>query len=246
MTRLAFGGPELPTHFDGFHVDLNAESSRADIVFDRPPFNTMSLAQHEQLQIVIEALDIDPAIHVIVLRGLGEHFSYGFERSDPNHGSALDSSRLAFALGAPSRCSKPVIAANRGYCFGSAFELSLACDFRIVTETTLYALPTHKAGQVLCFDSVARLHGMIGTGRTRDMVMRPRIIQGIKAYDWGIATEFAVDNELENVTEAVVRDLLASSPLDPRTSKKLLNDVEDTPLRADLKLTRKSWEPISA
>ena len=47
-------------------------------------------------------------------------------------------------IAAPARCAKPVIAANRGYCFGVGFELSLACDFRIVSETCFYALPEQR------------------------------------------------------------------------------------------------------
>jgi 2-oxoglutaroyl-CoA hydrolase len=36
-----------------------------------------------------------------------------------------------------------VIAANRGYCF-RRFEISLACDFRIASETCFYALPEQR------------------------------------------------------------------------------------------------------
>ena len=44
-------------------------------------------------------------------------------------------------IAAPARCLQPVIAANRGFCFGVGFELSLACDFRLISETGFYALP---------------------------------------------------------------------------------------------------------
>jgi 2-oxoglutaroyl-CoA hydrolase len=246
MKRLARRSFALPTNLDGFRVEISAKSSRADIVLDRPPRNAMSISQHEQIQAVIEALDIDPAVQVIVLRSSGEHFSGGIDKVESSHVPTENASRLALALSAPSRCSKPVIAANRGYCFGSAFELSLACDFRIATETTLYALPAQHTGQILGLDSVTRLHGMIGTGRTRDIVMRSRVIGGVKAYDWGIATEFAVDSELENVTEALVRELLTSSPTGSRAMKKLLNGIEDTSSFSDPDLLIGNWEPISA
>ncbi|WP_162601045.1 enoyl-CoA hydratase/isomerase family protein [Paraburkholderia sp. C35] len=246
MMRLACRSPALPTNLDGFRVEISAKSSRADIVLDRPPRNVMSISQHEQIQAVIEALDSDPAIHVIVLRSSGEHFSSGIDNVESSHARAENASRLALALSAPSRCSKPVVAANRGYCSGSAFELSLACDFRIATETTLYALPTLSTGHILGFDSVTRLHGMIGTGRTRDVVMRSRIIDGVRAYDWGIATEFAVDNELENVTDALVRELFTCSQIGSRSIKKLLNDIEDTSFGSYVNVSISNREAISA
>lgn len=246
MTRPVFRPYNLPTNLDGFHVELIANGLRADIILDRPPMNAMSLIQHEQMKTVIESLDVDPTVQVIVIRGSGEHFSNGIHKIESDDGSAFNASKLAFALSAPSRCSKPVIAANRGYCFGSAFELSLACDFRIVTETTAYSLPAHRPGQVPGFDSVTRLSGMIGTARTRDILMRSQIIDGAKAYDWGVATEFSVDGELENATEALVRELLALSPFGPQATKRLLSGTGDTSLRPDMTVAANIREAISA
>jgi 2-oxoglutaroyl-CoA hydrolase len=87
-------------------------------------------------------------------------------------------SKLAWNVAAPARCSKPVIAAGRGYCFGVGFELSLACDFRLATETTLYALPEQKLGQIPGSGGSARLQKMVGITRTKDIVMRSRRITG--------------------------------------------------------------------
>src|SRR6476660_5394605 len=143
----AFTDPRLAT-LDGFRVDIDVARERADVILDRPPFNIVSMPQREQLRLVFEALDEDARVRVIVVRATGEHFSSGgdikgFLEATPEHVSKLD-----WNIAAPARCSKPVIAANRGYCFGVGFELSLACDFRICTETTLYALPEQKLGQI--------------------------------------------------------------------------------------------------
>ena len=66
--------------------------------------------------------------------------------------------------------------------------------------------------------------------------MRSRRITGSQAYEWGIATEFVADAELESATDALVRELLAFSPLAQRTAKKLLNDTEDAPLSVAIEL----------
>jgi 2-oxoglutaroyl-CoA hydrolase len=226
MTTLAFQAPGLPTRFDGFHVEFSPKNSSAEIVLDRSPFNLMSLKQCEQIRHVFETLDADAAVRVIVLRGAGEHFSSGNFKHESIGVSTDHESRLAWALSSPSRCSKPVIAATRGYCFGAAFELSLACDLRLATETTLYGLPEQNAGRVVGFESVACLRGLIGTGRTRDIVMRSRLICGVQAYDWGIATEFAMDSELEDATNALVAELLELPSDRQRAAKKLLNSAE--------------------
>ena len=226
----------LPTELDGFRVQIDAAGERADIVLDRPPFNIVSMPQREQLRVVFEALDADPRVRVIVLRAQGEHFSSGgdikgFMQATPEHVS-----RLAWNVAAPARCSKPVIAAARGYCFGVGFELSLACDFRLVSETALYALPEQKLGQIPGSGGSARLQKMVGITRTKDIVMRSRRITGRQAFDWGVATECVADAHLEAATDALVGELRAFSPLAQRTAKKLLNDTEDSTLAIAIEL----------
>jgi 2-oxoglutaroyl-CoA hydrolase len=226
----------LPPNLDGFRLEIQPARERADIVLDRPPFNVVSMHAREQLRIVFEALDADERIRVIVLRGQGEHFSSGgdikgFLAASPEHVS-----KLAWNVAAPARCSKPVIAAARGYCFGVGFELSLACDFRLVTDTTLYALPEQKLGQIPGSGGSARLQKMVGITRTKDIVMRSRRIPGPQAAQWGVATECVPDAELESAVDALVDELRVFSPLAQRTAKKLLNDTEDSPLSIAIEL----------
>ena len=155
------------------------------------------MPQRDQLRLVFEALDEDARVRVIVLRAIGEHFSSGgnikgFMEASPEHVS-----KLAWNIAAPARCSKPVIVANRGYCFGVGFEISLACDFRIVSETCFYALPEQKLGQIPGSGGSARLQKIVGITRTKDIVMRSKRIPGKQAYEWGIATECVPDAKLE-------------------------------------------------
>lgn len=236
LQQLNHPAATLPAALDGFRIELNLDKQRADIVLDRPPFNVIQMVTREQLRITFEALDADDRIRVIVLRGAGEHFSSGgdikgFLAATPEHVS-----KLAWNIAAPARCSKPVIAAGRGYCFGVGFELSLACDFRLVTDTTLYALPEQKLGQIPGSGGSARLQKMIGITRTKDIVMRSRRIPGPQAFQWGVATDCVPDAELEKATDDLVDELLSFSPIAQRTAKKLLNDTEDSPLSIAIEL----------
>jgi 2-oxoglutaroyl-CoA hydrolase len=236
MTQLKHPAHDLLENLDGFRVEVDAERQRADIVLSNGQFNIISMQQREQLRLVFEALDEDERVRVIVLRAEGQHFSSGgdikgFLEASPEHVS-----KLAWNIAAPTRCSKPVIAANRGFCFGVGFEISLACDFRIVTDTTFYALPEQKLGQIPGSGGSARLQKMVGITRTKDIVMRSRRIPGRQAYDWGVATECVADAELEAATDRLVDELRSFSPLAQRTAKKLLNDTEDSPLSIAIEL----------
>jgi 2-oxoglutaroyl-CoA hydrolase len=235
MIPMTFNDPRLST-LNGFKVELNAEQQRADIILHRPPLNVIEMPQRDQLRLVFEALDEDARVRVIVLRAIGEHFSSGgnikgFMEASPEHVS-----KLAWNIAAPARCGKPVIVANRGYCFGVGFEISLACDFRIVSETCFYALPEQKLGQIPGSGGSARLQKIVGITRTKDIVMRSKRIPGKQALEWGIATECVPNDKLEAATDALVDELLTFSPLAQRTAKKLLNDTEDSTLAIAIEL----------
>jgi 2-oxoglutaroyl-CoA hydrolase len=235
MTAMTFNDPRLAT-LNGFTVELNEAKQRADIILDRPPLNVIEMPQRDQLRLVFEALDEDARVRVIVLRAVGEHFSSGgnikgFMEASPEHVS-----KLAWNIAAPARCAKPVIAANRGYCFGVGFEISLACDFRIVSETCFYALPEQKLGQIPGSGGSARLQKMIGITRTKDIVMRSKRIPAKQALEWGIVTDCVPDKDLEAVTDKLVDELRTFSPIAQRTAKKLLNDTEDSTLTIAIEL----------
>jgi len=232
---MTFSDPRL-ADLDGFRVEIDPERERADLILDRVPFNIIEMPQRDQLRLAFESIDQDPRVRVIVLRAVGEHFSSGgnirgFLEASPEHVS-----RLAWNIAAPARCAKPVIAANRGYCFGVGFEISLACDFRIASETCFYALPEQRLGQIPGSGGSARLQKIIGLTRTKDVVMRSKRIPARQALDWGIATECVPDVQLEAATDALVEELRAFSPLAQRTAKKLLNDTEDATLSVAIEL----------
>jgi hypothetical protein len=104
---------------------VEIDGSKTDKSFlDRPPLNVISMVERDQLRRVFENLDADGRIRIIVLRAAGPHFSSGGQISGFLEASAEAVSTLAWNVAAPARCRKPVVAANRGYCFGVGFELS--------------------------------------------------------------------------------------------------------------------------
>ncbi len=234
--------PVLPDPLDGFRVDIEGE--RADVILDRPPFNVITMPQRKQLRAVFEALETDERIRIIVVRAIGEHFSSGGEIRGFLEASPEHVSQLAWNIAAPARCRKPVIAASRGYCFGVGFELALACDFRVVSETCLYALPEQRLGQIPGSGGAARLQKMVGIARAKDIVMRSRRLSARQAYEWGIATECVADSKLEATTDALVEELLGFPPLAQRTAKKLLNDTEDASLSLAIELEGQAYSRL--
>ena len=226
---------------DGFRVEIDAGEERGDIVLDRPPLNIVRMAQRPQLRAAFEALDADPTVRVVVVRSAGEHFTSGGDIPGFMEASPETVSQLHRNIAAAERCSKPVIAAIRGFCMGVGFELALACDFRIVSETARMALPEINIGMIPGSGGSARLQKMIGISRTKDVAMRARRITGREAFEWGIACELADDGELEAAVASLVRELRRFSPLAQRTLKGVINAGENTPLEQAMEIEGQAY-----
>jgi len=227
---------EILSKLDGFRVEVDPDKQRADIILDRPPLNIIEIPQRDQLRLVFEELDKDDRVRVIVVRAEGKHFSSGGNIAGFLAASPEVVSRLADNIAAPARCHKPVIAANRGYTFGVGFELSLACDFRIASDTTLYALPEQRIGQIPGSGGSIRLLHMIGMQRTKDMTFRSRRVSGEEAKQWGFILDCVPDEQLEKETDKLVEELKGFSPLAQRTIKGVLNAAQNTTVEAGIEI----------
>jgi 2-oxoglutaroyl-CoA hydrolase len=143
-------------------------------------------------------------------------------------------SKLAENVAAAERCSKPVIAALRGYVFGVGFELALACDFRLATEDVQLGLPEATIGMIPGSGGTQRLARMIGLGRAKDLIMRGRRVRADEALALGLVTEVVAD--LDAAVAALCDELRRLSPLALAMAKRVLNLAYDGPLPLGLEV----------
>ena len=146
MTKYAKERGELLAELDGMRLEIDTAKKVATLILDRAPLNIVSYKARSQIGAIFEEFSRDPDVGVVVVRGAnGVYTSGGDVRGFfkvPRDGM----SHLAWNIGAPERCTKPVICAMEKYAFGVGWELALACDFRIATKDTLVALPEITIG----------------------------------------------------------------------------------------------------
>jgi 2-oxoglutaroyl-CoA hydrolase len=225
------------SEYDGFTVTHDAERGVATITLDVPDkLNRVSMDARDELRSVFERLDRDDAVRFVVLAGAGDAFTAGGDIPGFLQRSAWDVSRLADNIGAPERCSKPVIAALHGYCFGVGLELALACDFRIAADDLQLAFPEVTIGMIPGSGGTQRLARLVGLGRAKDIVMRGRRVAADEALALGLATEVVPTAELEDAVGRVIEDLSRLSPLALAMAKRVLNQAYEGPLSQGLEL----------
>jgi len=150
---------------------------------------------------------------VIVLRGAGERaFSAGFDVNLLT-GTVADldaDDAVGVAASAIQTCPVPVIACIRGYCFGAGFDLAMACDLRVASDDSQFALPAVRLGVVYRYDLIADLISMCGLGRTRDLLLAMPTLTAAEARSWGLLTDVVPISDLSARVEELAAALAAA------------------------------------
>jgi 2-oxoglutaroyl-CoA hydrolase len=199
--------------------------------------NALTMKMRSALCAAIESLDDDNTVRAIVIRGAGEiAFCAGGDIAGFLEADAQALTALHDDMSAPARCGKPVIAAVRGFCFGAGFELALACDFIVASESSIFGLPEIRLGMIPGSGGTQRLAHRIGIARTKEMTMQSQQITAREAHQWGLLSCVVPDGDWEASVESRALELAEFSPLALRTIKQVINRAEETHLSAGMKL----------
>jgi 2-oxoglutaroyl-CoA hydrolase len=222
--------------YDGFRVER--EGAIATITLDVPEkMNRVSMPAREQLAEVFGELGADEAVRVVVLAGAGEQaFTAGGDIPGFMERTPEALSRLAWNVGAPERCPKPVVAKLHGYTMGVGLELALACDFRVAADDLQLALPEVTLGMIPGSGGTQRLTRLIGLGRAKDVIMRGRRVGAEEALALGLVTEVVPLAGLDAAAARLAEELERLSPLALTTAKRVLGLAYDAPLHAGLQI----------
>lgn len=170
--------------------------------------------------------DTADEVKVVILTGAGDKaFIAG---ADLNSLAVKKSTDCLGGLGQRAlerieQCSKPVIAAVNGFAFGGGCETAIACDFRVVSDNALFALPETGLGLLPGAGGTQRLTRLIGVGRTKDMILLGRKVGGREAVQIGLATKCVSPEELLDEAKKMASKLMAKGPVALRIAKRVIN-----------------------
>ena len=124
--------------------------------------------------------------------------------------------------------SLPTICAMHGYCLGLGMELSLACDFRIIAERTLYGLPETRLGIIPDVGGTTRLVKLVGASRAKEIIMTGANIDLERAEKWGVVNYVVEKDELLPKAVELANEIALSAPLAVSYTKRVINDMLET------------------
>jgi len=146
----------------------------AVLTLDRPPVNAMSFAYSAEIVEALATVERDEACSALVICGAGGTFSAGADVGDfaaPPVGRPISVRDVVAAI---DRSARVTIAAIDGACLGGGLELALACDYRIASERSTFALPEVRLGLLPGAGGTQRLPRAIGPQAALEFALRGR------------------------------------------------------------------------
>lgn len=195
------------------------------LTLDRPPLNVLTPDLVRSLGAELRQLAADPGLRVVVLAGSGRAFSAGVDVAAMRDLDAAGARSLIETLRTTIRALEeapvPTIARLHGHVLGGALELVLACDLRIAAASCQLGMPEIAVG-IPSVVQAALLPGLIGWGRTAELLLGGRPIEAPEAERWGLVNRAVEDGDLDQAVEDWVERLLVLPPDALRLQKTLL------------------------
>lgn len=120
----------------------------------------------------------------------------------------------------------PVIAAIDGVALGIGFEMSLVCDFRIVTTRARVAEIAIPVGFMSEWSATRTLAQLIGLSRATELILTGRFVEAQEAAQIGLAHRVVEPERLQAEALALARRMAALPPLGVRYAKELIRDYQ--------------------
>ena len=180
--------------------------------------NSITPAMHQALQTVFDDFADDDSQYVAVITGAGKRaFCAG---SDLKSGLGKDYPEGGYA-GLINRFDlpKPVIAAVNGFALGGGFEITLACDIIVASETASFGLPEPKVGAVALGGGLHRLPRQIGLKNAMGLILSSRRVSAQEGHRLGFVNEVVAPENLDSAVQKWCDDILAGAPLSVQASK---------------------------
>src|SRR6201988_3064533 len=213
------------------HVTLNRP--------ERMNAGTIELAR--QLERGLRGLSMDPAVKVIVIRGVGKNFCAGGEVAEVGRLRSAGPEQLRALFDAFRRACDviaavdvPVVAAVEGVAMAGGFELMQAADIVIVSDDAKIADSHINFGMVPGGGSTQRLPRLVGRQTALGLLLSGERMSGLDAVRYGLAYRNFSRIEFDDGVERFVTPLAARHRDSVTTIKRLVHVSLQNSLAAGL------------
>ena len=200
---------------------VERDGPTALLTFNRPDArNSMTFEMYEALHDACGALDADPSVRAVILKGAGDKaFASGTDIRQflefKTREDALEyEARLTRVLSRLAGMRKPTVAMLQGDAIGGGLFIALACDLRLAAPHARFGIPVARTlGNFLAPVSLTLLVSVLGPNHAREIVLTARLVDAQEARTIGLVDRIHPAPELEIRTRELAASLAELAPL---------------------------------
>ncbi len=234
--------PDAIVYPDYEFIEVSVAEGVGRMTLNRP--HVLNALIPEMMGEIVAALDLmqaDDAVRALLVTGAGRAFSAGGDAGfletllDARPFEIKDTVYAFFGKGVQSLklFPKPTVAAVNGPAAGAGFEIALACDFRIASQSAMFHQSWIQLGLISPLGGMYLLPRLVGLARANEILMLGRRVSGEEAAEMGLANETVADEALDAAAEKLVRRLADGPPLALRAMKEGIRRGMDSTLAAE-------------
>jgi len=177
----------------------------------------------------------DPDLRILIIAGSAGAFCSGGDLYElDQYPTRLDGARLATVMGEALQILDslpfPTIAAIEGPALGGGAEIALACDLRIMSETTSLGLMHIKLGIIPAWGGGQRLLRLVGYSLALEWLSTGRVLSASEALKFGVANQVVPGGTALEEALAIAAEIAARDSTAVLAAKRLLQEGLQLPL----------------
>lgn len=209
-------------------VDFTVENGVAIICINRPEAkNAINGAVAKAIADATDQIDKRDDIKVAVLTGAGGTFCAGMDLKAFLRGEDVKPYGRGFAGLTNASIRKPLIAAIEGYALAGGFELALACDLIVASETAKFGLPEVKRGLVANAGGLVRLPRQMPHRIATELVLTGAMISPQQLHAYGLINRVVPEGEALARACELASVIAENGPMAVSVSKQVMRESQD-------------------
>lgn len=211
------------------HMIYEEAGDLSRIVLNRPhKRNALSIALSDEFLDAIERVKRTKAVKILVISGAGGTFCAGDDITEmPTFGNAADVFRrvrvyqnMANQL---EELDLATISAVDGFAVGGGLEITMACDFVIATERSIWGMPEIDSGITPGWGGTTRMSRLIGRRKTKEINIIGALHSAAHAVELGLWNRVVPNEDLESEVDKLIAVLRSKNQQALRQLKFMIN-----------------------
>ncbi|WP_236795523.1 enoyl-CoA hydratase-related protein [Amycolatopsis sp. GM8] len=210
------------------------------MTIDRPAArNSINAETARAIGDALQSADGDRDVRAVVITGAGpDAFCAGADLKALSRGQALTPAgqpyaSWGFACFTKHAISKPVIAAVNGYALGGGFEIVLACDLVVASDTATFGFPEVKRGVLARGGGAFRAVQQMPVKRAMEYLLTGRDITAAEAMDAGLINRVVSADQVVPAALEMAHEISANAPLAVQATKRIARGMADGDIAAE-------------